>query len=122
VYVRPFPDTDRGRWQVSTTGGTQPMWSRNTQELFYVVPGPGNELMSVRFDPGEKWIAGSPVRVLAGPYFGAGNTGRTYDVSTDGKRFLVTKAVAGPDEAADAPQLVIVQHVFAELRRLAPAK
>ena len=26
VYVQPFPDVDRGKWQVSTDGGEWPVW------------------------------------------------------------------------------------------------
>ena len=33
IYVRPFPDVNNGQWQVSTDGGTQPLWARNGQEL-----------------------------------------------------------------------------------------
>ena len=36
IYVRPFPDVNRGLWQVSRDGGTFPVWSRNGRELFYV--------------------------------------------------------------------------------------
>ena len=36
VYVRPFPEVDSGgRWQVSTSGGGSPLWSRDGRELFY---------------------------------------------------------------------------------------
>ena len=38
IYVRPFPDVARGLWQVSTDGGTRPLWARNGQELFYLTP------------------------------------------------------------------------------------
>ena len=38
IYVRPFPDVNSGRWQVSTAGGTRPLWARSGQELFYVSP------------------------------------------------------------------------------------
>ena len=38
IYVRPFPDVTRGLWQVSTDGGTRPLWARNGQELFYLTP------------------------------------------------------------------------------------
>ena len=38
VYVRPFPNVNSGHWQVSTTGGTRPIWARSGQELFYVSP------------------------------------------------------------------------------------
>jgi serine/threonine-protein kinase len=36
IYVRPFPDVSSGHWQVSTDGGTRPLWARNSQELFYL--------------------------------------------------------------------------------------
>lgn len=35
IYVQPFPDVNQGRWQVSTTGGSRPLWSRDGRELFY---------------------------------------------------------------------------------------
>ena len=35
VYVRPFPDVDKGKWQVSTSGGDSPLWSPDGRELFY---------------------------------------------------------------------------------------
>ncbi len=46
VYVRPFPDVDKGRWQVSTGGGNQPRWARNGRELFFRR---GTALMAVPF-------------------------------------------------------------------------
>ena len=36
VYVRPFPNTDASRSQVSTTGGTRAAWTRNGRELVYL--------------------------------------------------------------------------------------
>ena len=38
IYVRPFPEVNNGRWQVSTMGGTQPRWARNTGKLYYHTP------------------------------------------------------------------------------------
>ena len=35
VYVRPFPDVNKGKWQVSTSGGNSPLWSPDGRELFY---------------------------------------------------------------------------------------
>jgi Tol biopolymer transport system component len=34
IYVRPFPNVNGGRWQLSTEGGTRPSWRRDGQELF----------------------------------------------------------------------------------------
>jgi serine/threonine-protein kinase len=36
VYVRPFPATTGGRWQVSNGGGAEPVWSPDGRELYYV--------------------------------------------------------------------------------------
>jgi eukaryotic-like serine/threonine-protein kinase len=45
VWVRPFPDVQGGRWQVSTEGGSQPLWARSGKELFF--RDPSGALMSV---------------------------------------------------------------------------
>ena len=42
VFVRPFPGPG-GKWQISTTGGSQPAWSQKRHELFYVAV--GNRIM-----------------------------------------------------------------------------
>ena len=117
VYVRPYPDTTSGRWKVSTAGGRQPLWSRDGRELFYrdfagallvspVTPGPS-------FSPG-------PVRsLLVGTSYagaGAGGSGRTYDVSLDGSRFLMIKL----EDVGDASAAVVVLGWFGELERLVP--
>jgi len=36
IYVRPYPDAQSGKWQVSTSGGINPKWAHNGHELFYV--------------------------------------------------------------------------------------
>jgi Tol biopolymer transport system component len=36
VYVRPYPDVDGGRWQISTQRGSRPAWGRNGRELFFL--------------------------------------------------------------------------------------
>ena len=36
VYVRPYPNFDDGRWQISSGGGDLPLWGRDGRELFYL--------------------------------------------------------------------------------------
>jgi eukaryotic-like serine/threonine-protein kinase len=36
VYVRPFPNTDGGHWQVSVNGGSEPRWSHDGRTLFFL--------------------------------------------------------------------------------------
>jgi serine/threonine-protein kinase len=116
IYVRPFPNVNDGQWKVSTGGGTRPLWAPSGQELFYVEP--GGALMAARIDVrGSVWSASSPSKIVDGPYMTGGSvSGRTYDVSRDGGRFLMVKRPAN----RAPPQIVIVQNWFEELRRLVP--
>ena len=43
VYVQTFPPGEN-RWQISTAGGQQPRWRRDSRELYYVA---GDQLMAV---------------------------------------------------------------------------
>ena len=117
VYVQTFPDPAGGRWQISTAGGRVPLWSRNGRELFYRAP--DGTLMAVGVDAGASWRNTTPTVVVRGQYYDtAGANGRTYDVSADGKRFLMIKQ-AGADDAG-ALNLILVQNWHDELKRLVP--
>jgi serine/threonine-protein kinase len=122
VYVRPFPDVNSGHWQVSTGGGTRPLWARNGQELFYASP--AGALMRVRVERGASWAAATPTLLIKEGYVTVpgGSPGRSYDISPDGQRFLMIKAGDGSDQAAAPPRIIIVQHFDEELKRLVPTK
>jgi len=116
VYVRPFPDVGGGRWQVSTGGGRMALWSRDGQELFYASP--EGALMGVRVDAGPSWRGSTPAKILDGPYV-SGRLGRTYDISRDGRRFLVVKETRR--DQSDVPlHIIVVQNWHQELKRLVP--
>ena len=117
VYVRPFPNVSGGQSPVSTAGGTRPLWARNGKELFYI--GPDGALLHVPVEAtGATWNAGTPTKLFEGRYYNAGTSGRNYDVSLDGKRFLMIKA-SGTDAG---PVFIVVQHWDEELKRLVPPK
>lgn len=120
IYVRPFPNVDSGLWQVSTGGGTKPLWARNGQELFYRAP--TGAVMSVRIERGATWAASTPTKLFEGRYFLGGATFvRTYDVSPDGQRFLMIKLGGeGSDETAAPASLIVVQNWLEEVKRLVP--
>jgi serine/threonine-protein kinase len=117
VYVRPFPNVNAGRWQISTGGGTRPLWNPNGRELFYFLA-PGT-LMAVRVEPGASFAAGSPAIVFQGQY-ATPQGARQYSVSPDGRRFLMIKEIASAGNAP-APQIVVVQNWTEELKRRVPA-
>ena len=119
IYVRPFPTVSAGEARlISTDGGTRPLWSPSGRELFYVAP--DGALMSVVVSVEGRdgpWSAGSTGKVVDGPYLTAGPvSGRTYDISPNGQRFLLVKRPAG--EAL--PQIIVVQQWLEELERLVP--
>src|SRR5262249_29049607 len=107
------------RWQVSTGGGGRPVWSRNGRELFYIDADNRLNVVPVRATP--TFSAGSPARVFDGRYF-SNIAGRTYDVSPDGRRFLMIKDNAVADGASPQPTTLIVgEHWPEELKpRLSP--
>lgn len=114
IYVRPFPNINSGRWQVSTAGGTRPVWSPNGRELFYLAP---NGLSSVAVTTNGSFAAGRPIRLIESRYFAeTAFIGRTYDVSRDGQRFLMIKRSSSTVD----PEIVAVQHWNEELKRLVP--
>jgi serine/threonine protein kinase len=115
IYVRPFPDVNRGLWQVTRDGGTFPVWSRDGRELFYARL--DGTIVAVPVEASlTNWKAGSPKELFRGPYLmREGSLGRLYDVAADG-RFLMLKREA----TSVSPHLVIVQNWLAELARRVP--
>ena len=125
VYVRPFPDVNSDVRPVSTSGGTEPLWSRDGNELFYRAP--NGAIMSVRVPKGgTTWTTAPPVQIIGGANYALGRRGdlsqypyRTYDVSADGRRFLMIKNSKSGEESS-AERIVYVQNWFEELKRLVP--
>jgi len=112
IYVRPFPRVDSGRWQVSTAGGTRPVWARSGRELFYLDA--SNALTSVQVSTsGPTFSTGKPVTVFETKYVES-NPSRHYDLSADGQRFLMIKDGPANPNAMPA-SLVVVEHWPEEL-------
>ena len=116
VFVQPFPALV-GKWLISTDGGTSPRWARNGRELFYRN---GQKMMAVDIETKEGFRAGTPKALFEGQYLGGPvgmQPGLGYDVSPDGKRFLMIK----PESQPNVAQLQVVENWFDELRRRVPA-
>ena len=119
IYVRPYPEVNSSLSPVSTNGGTKPLWTRDGKELIYVSP--TGALMSVGVKLGSTFSATKPSVVVKEGYFtNPPWWGRSYDVSPDGKRFLMIKE-GGPGGTTPPASLVVVQHWFEDLKRLVPA-
>jgi serine/threonine-protein kinase len=118
IYVRPFPDVEGGHWQVSTGGGTEPLWGPKGDELFYRT---ATSVMVLPVRTGATPTFGNAATVFnLGRYF-AGGPGRHYDIAPKADRFLLTAPVA-PERGSAAGQIVVVQGWFEELKRRVPTK
>jgi hypothetical protein len=76
----------RREWQVSTNGGTRPVWSRDGKELYFIAADRNLRAVAVKSGPGSSFDAGAP-KVLFDPHTGPLRTDR-FDVAKDG-RFLI---------------------------------
>ena len=119
VYVRPFPDVNNGRWQISTGGGIEPHWRDDGKELYYALGEYGGKIKgvaAVAIDTKSGFQPGKPKVLFTGDF----STGlaRSYDVTADGQRFIMLKR--DTTGGGDLTNLVIVDNWFTELKRLAP--
>ncbi len=108
IYVRPYPATDTGFWKVSSAGGTCPLWSRNSDELFYL-SGPPSYLTAVKVmsGPGPAFAFGTSEPLFPATGY-LSSVARNYDLSPDGSRFIMVKSVIGT--MSRRPSLVYVSH------------
>ena len=110
IYVRPFPGAV-GVWQISTGGGSDPVWARSG-ELFYRN---GDKMMAVDVRTTPIFKAGVP-RLLFEERFAPG-VFLAYDVTPDGKRFLIVKSA---EQEQTSIQINLVLNWFEELKRRVP--
>jgi Tol biopolymer transport system component len=130
IYVRPFPDVQRAKVQVSVEGGTSPVWRADGRELLFAsagtliavdvklrgsaetVAGGSNGAGADRAtadpataDPGAAFRFGALRRLFA--IGGADDRlGPLFDIQPDGARVLVLRETAG---GAPAPAVHLVQ-------------
>jgi serine/threonine protein kinase len=87
VYVQTFPPSDR-KWPVSTAGGTEPRWSRDGREIYYLAP--DRKLMSVSVAQGPAFAI--PRALFQTKLPGQGSVYRTnYIPAANGQRFLINR-------------------------------
>jgi dipeptidyl aminopeptidase/acylaminoacyl peptidase len=119
VYVQSWPGPGP-RIQVSSEGGTDPTWSPDGKELVYRN---GDRMMTVAVTTQPAFKASRPQVLWEGHYsHGMGNScgmpgvaSANYDISPDGRRFLMIKDV---DQDAVSTRIVVVLNFAEELKRL----
>ena len=113
VFIRPFPNTESAKWQVSTNGGFAPLWSRNGRELFFV--NPRREMIAVQVTDGPSLLLGERKTLFTLPndVYGGGPENYTpYDIAPDG-RFLM---MSGLRRDGLSMSIVVVENFTEELK------
>ena len=113
VYVRPFPGTSGGRWQISIQGGTLPRWAPDGRRLYFVDPRANLIAAEVTTTPGFevrdlKTILNNS-NLLNDLYH------QGYEVLPQGKG-VMTLTVRASGSTRDAPRLVMVENWFTDLK------
>jgi serine/threonine-protein kinase len=117
VFVRPFPEVQSAKWQVSTDGGTSPHWSAQGNELFYLDGVNGMQSAHVTTRPTFGIL--SKERLFSASGYFVSPWGRAYDVTPDAQRFLMLRV--GSATGVVPVSLVLVENFVTELRqRMAP--
>ncbi len=114
IFVRPFPDIDNGKWQISSELGFDPVWSPDGRELFFL--GVGDALWVAQVETEPTFNASRPVRVFSTSEFPVGR-GTEYDIAPDGDRFIFQRRLG---EDAIPHGLIFVLNWVSELQARVP--
>ncbi len=118
VYVRAFPNSG-GKWQISNSEGTYPMWSRTGHELFFETL--DNHIMVATYTvKGESFVADKPRVWSPQRLGGAANALKNVDLASDGKRIVALMPVETADGQKAQSHVTFLENFFDELRRKAP--
>jgi eukaryotic-like serine/threonine-protein kinase len=125
IYVRAFPEVNKDKWQVSTNGGHCPLWLPDGRQLFYRS---GDATMTVKIETEPTFRPGKPEILFRGAYFSYHAIGiefTPWDISNDGKRFVMAKPYQpadGKSAQAGPRKINIVLNWFEELKQRVPVK
>ncbi|HJR33338.1 MAG TPA: hypothetical protein VJ817_00180, partial [Gemmatimonadales bacterium] len=113
VYVRPFPNIADGRWQISISGGAEPVWANSGRELFYRSSGAVNDSqMVIAVTTGKSFVPGARKSLFPLTRYSTNVVYQQYAVAPDDRRFVMLRAT----EANRADQLIVVENFFEVLR------
>jgi Tol biopolymer transport system component len=121
VYVQPFPLTG-AKYQITTTGGSTPLWSHDGKQLFYLKDRAGGvrQIVSVDVQTQPRFSFGKETPL---PIEGIEITGaRRYDITPDDKYFVValSKAPTDPLKTAPGAEINFTLNWFEELMQRVP--
>ena len=102
--MRPFPDVDSGKWQISTDGGVQPVWAHSGRELFYIDG--SRALVATQVETASSFQVGAKETLFTlPPDYNSGAVSTLYDIAPDDQRFLMARNYQGDAQEEADPQV-----------------
>jgi eukaryotic-like serine/threonine-protein kinase len=112
VYVRPFPGTSTGRWQVSNGGGLSPAWSPDGKELFFIDNANRMVAADLRTAAGFEVVGLRPLFEVRG--YNLDVFHQSFAVTADGKGFILARQQSSTASGA-GPTVIMVQNWMTDL-------
>jgi eukaryotic-like serine/threonine-protein kinase len=116
IYVRPFPNVNEGKWQITSDGAFATLWAPSGRELFVQN---GDSMMVVPIETKPTFTYEKPELLFSGSYVRAN---RNFDISPDGRRFLMIKEATPILERSVRDEITVVLNWTEELKRLVPPR
>jgi serine/threonine-protein kinase len=111
VYVTDFPGC-RMKRQISVDGGSEPVWSRDGERLYFKH---GANIMRAAVNTDDGFTAARPERLFSTPYAGLIATGAaSFDVLPEDQGFVMARPVAQDDST---PRVSVILNWSASLDR-----
>jgi serine/threonine-protein kinase len=121
IFVQPYPPTG-SKYQVTTSGVAEsPLWSPDGKQIFYVeYRDQTGQLMSVDVHTEKGLSFGSPAKAPIDNI--SKGAVRPYDISPDGRNFLVTTSTSIQTDRGTTPEFRVIANWFEELKQRVPVK
>jgi eukaryotic-like serine/threonine-protein kinase len=129
VFVQPFPPTG-AKYQlpgdtITTLSFVAPLWSPDGKQLIYGVGQGTDQLLAVDVQTAPTFIFGKPTPFRIEGFIGGDGTTRNYDLTPDGKQFVVVMDAGTPQSETNSYPKVQVNFVlnwFEELNQRVPVR
>src|SRR5262249_31377408 len=119
IYVQPFPPVSGVKHQITTMGGRSPLWSPDGKQIFYIGPPlqPPSSLISLDVRTEPTFTFANPTRLPVAPTEAITSGLRPYDITPDGKQFLILTSGTEPSQKPAQPQFRITLNWFEDLKQ-----
>lgn len=118
IYIRPYPDVNGGKWQVSVDGGWTPMWAPNGEALYYRR---GSAMMMAQIGTEPTISVGTRQVLFAGDGRYLSESSGQHAITPDGQRLLLIRHGSVDDNTPSAePTIHVVLNWFSDLQARVP--